>query len=576
MQSQRRDESSDDDEAWRVAKPRPKSAARPRKRTPLQRETFYEGAHGDAALAAWREESAALEARVEEARAARALGSATIFAKQAWALEVADILAGRGAPEAFADDREGFARRSAARADYAFYGVDADNPVRLWAEEIGSEGQRRYVVAHDKAFRDLYDRSDARHYYELIREATPCRAYFDLEFAVAGNEALDGDDATRAWLATFADAVEKAFYAPTQLFREHAAAADALGFYDLCPDLDVQLRLELDGSPDLDAAIPRFEAAAAAAEADEAALYEHLAGVCRRRRGEPFSAVDHVDGVLQLDASTDSKFSRHCTFALPDGALFADAVALGGFVRGVLAASPKLRVVRGSDGGLETIVDASVYSRNRLFRLCGSTKRGKQRPLVVLPRGALAANAGDDVLPEASLVVPLAPAARLLLARDGEAPPPEPADARRRSAPQPRPLPLRERPSVLAEGRLPSRFPAVDAAVLAARPGAQVRKWERSRGAAANEGVLSYHLAKNRFCENVGREHRSNNIMLCVNLATSTWHQRCFDEGCRGFRSGERPLPEAAAGEIYDVLLDEATRDAEVEDRAKRRRTAPT
>ena len=64
--------------------------------------------------------------------------------------------------------------------------------------------------------------------------------------------------------------------------------------------------------------------------------------------------------------------------------------------------------------------------------------------------------------------------------------------------------------------------------------------------------------------------------MLCVNLATSTWHQRCFDEGCRGFRSGERPLPEAAAGEIYDVLLDEATRDAEAEDRAKRRRTAPT
>ncbi|KAH8051945.1 hypothetical protein JL722_10390 [Aureococcus anophagefferens] len=441
MQSQRRDESSDDDEAWRVAKPKIKRA--------------------------------------------RALGSATIFAKQAWALEVADILAGRGAPEAFADDREGFARRSAARADYAFYGVDAGNPVRLWAEEIGSEGQRRYVVAHDHAFRDLYDRSDARHYYELIREATPCRAYFDLEFAVAGNEALDGDDATRAWLATFADAVEKAFYAPTQLFREHAAAADTLGFYDLCPDLDVQLRLELDGSPDLDAAIPRFEAAAAAADADEAALYEHLAG---------------------LDASTDSKFSRHCTFALPDGALFADAVALGGFVRGVLAASPKLRVVRGSDGGLETIVDASVYSRNRLFRLCGSTKRGKQRPLVVLPRGALAANAGDDVLPEASLV----------------------------------------------------------------------RKWERSRGAAANEGVLSYHLAKNRFCENVGREHRSNNIMLCVDLATSTWHQRCFDEGCRGFRSGERPLSDAAAGEIYDVLLDEATRDAEVEDRAKRRRTAPT
>ena len=52
---------------------------------------------------------------------------------------------------------------------------------RIFALEKSGQGKRRYVVAHLGRFIHHYFRlcdSSARHYYELIREETPCRLYF--------------------------------------------------------------------------------------------------------------------------------------------------------------------------------------------------------------------------------------------------------------------------------------------------------------------------------------------------------------------------------------------------------------
>ena len=95
---------------------------------------------------------------------------------------------------------------------------------------------------------------------------------------------------------------------------------------------------------------------------------------------------------------------------LPDGAAFVDAAALGAFVRRVLASTNDAFVING-----ESFVDASVYSRNRCFRLCGSSKKTKRAPLVVVGDGRLAS---EDALPEASLVVPVAAPSRLLGSHD--------------------------------------------------------------------------------------------------------------------------------------------------------------
>ena len=104
---------------------------------------------------------------------------------------------------------------------------------------------------------------------------------------------------------------------------------------------------------------------------------------------------------------------------------------------------------------------------------------------------------------------------------------------------------------------MPSPFPRVDACILKARPGATVRAWRRT------PSTLTYHLAKNRFCERIGRPHKSNNIFFVVDLNQAVFRQRCFDEGCRGFVGAPHALSPEAAEEVFDVLATEACADAE-------------
>ena len=106
-------------------------------------------------------------------------GAYRIFRKQAWLLEHADTMNGiQPKPLSTEDAADALERRLDARSDLEFYGVPTvQNPGRLWSEEVGAEGQRRYVYAHLNAFRDMYKETpgDRRHFYELIREGAPVR-----------------------------------------------------------------------------------------------------------------------------------------------------------------------------------------------------------------------------------------------------------------------------------------------------------------------------------------------------------------------------------------------------------------
>lgn len=114
---------------------------------------------------------------------------------------------------------------------------------------------------------------------------------------------------------------------------------------------------------------------------------------------ENISRVDIVD----LDSTTSKKFSRHLIVHLPGGALFRDAMSCGIFVKrfvgrlaediatGVLEGKRRKRVlaqhlfVNTKENEDTTVVqsnktcfiDLGVYTRNRLFRLMGSSKYGK-------------------------------------------------------------------------------------------------------------------------------------------------------------------------------------------------------
>jgi hypothetical protein len=105
--------------------------------------------------------------------------------------------------------------------------------------------------------------------------------------------------------------------------------------------------------------------------------------------------------MVDLDASTPAKFSRHWILHLPNGELFSDAREVGIFVKAfvsrleeeqasgelqsrghdILAENLFVNAESGSDEvnpkKLTRIIDLGVYTRNRIFRLMGSTKFGK-------------------------------------------------------------------------------------------------------------------------------------------------------------------------------------------------------
>jgi hypothetical protein len=72
------------------------------------------------------------------------------------------------------------------------------------AKSLGTEGQRRYLVAAFHEFANMYRKvpQSKRHVYEVIPENTPCRLYFDLEFKKTLNPTIDESRAVRI-LETF-------------------------------------------------------------------------------------------------------------------------------------------------------------------------------------------------------------------------------------------------------------------------------------------------------------------------------------------------------------------------------------
>eukprot|EP00977_Amphora_coffeiformis_P006765 scaffold1485_cov171-Amphora_coffeaeformis.AAC.4 len=210
---------------------------------------------------------------------------------------------------------------------------------RIWSIEKSATGKRKYIVGHTGRLLDRYWRRvdrDTRHYYELIVAGQACRLYLDLEFSKLTNPDID--------------------------------CAESL-LTELWQDLSEELRREFP---------------------------EQITRPLARR------------DVVDLDATTDQKFSRHWIVHLPGGYLFRDTATMGRFVQNWIgrlatdhatrqlgvthpllqkhlfvnpppskASSPAAAAI--ADARPSCILDLGVYTRNRLFRLMGSSKFGKSQ-----------------------------------------------------------------------------------------------------------------------------------------------------------------------------------------------------
>lgn len=55
--------------------------------------------------------------------------------------------------------------------------------------------------------------------------------------------------------------------------------------------------------------------------------------------------------------------------------------------------------------------------------------------------------------------------------------------------------------------------------------------------------IIVYDIIGNRFCLNIGREHKSNNVMYIVDMNTLSYYQKCYDPDCSNFKSEKKKLP---------------------------------
>jgi hypothetical protein len=294
------------------------------------------------------------------------------------------------------------------------------------------------------------------------------------------------------------------------------------------------------------------------------------------------------NAICDLDSTNDSKFSRHWIVHL-DG-LFQDAPAVGRFVKqlvGRLAeemATGQLQDVRPTlaqhlfvqtkDAAKTSyFIDLGVYTRNRLFRCWRSSKFGKTSCLEIAsnntfpfhnvpPEGPPTTkatlqdfiNANDwtrhaQALAQ-TLVVPLEDSEGVFIFDI-----PEDTTNTANGGPYPR-KGMVHHPSISIRTAA-TPLPTLDQYVLAVLatkagvPGA-IRAWSMEYGRGDAPISITYQLVRNRYCQQIGRSHKSNNVYWIVEFATWTCVQGCHDPECFG-----RSSPMVIANEHLAPIQDE-------------------
>ncbi|KAL3351955.1 hypothetical protein AABB24_020182 [Solanum stoloniferum] len=376
------------------------------------------------------------------------------------------------------------------RQDEATKYAKEQTDARVFSYQDHVNGQRRFLVSTYKEFWRRYKTMNPkfRHHYEVIQEGLPCHLYFDLEFNKRENADKNEDEMVDLLIQVIFDAVK-----------------------------------------------------------------------------EKYSLEGNNDWVVELDSSNAEKFSRHLIIRFPKAA-FKDNSHAGAFVTEICSRISsisehdgrfrKLFVSKDSsstDIPFQLFVDKAVYSRNRCFRLALSSKAGKSS--VLLPSGRFKCkDMSEEEVFMASLICNMdADFEKLLICTvdldcmkalqfDTES---------TRSFRQHSAVSLNfdlnactsDDPSkTYLTGKSP--FPYLDVFVESVAsigniPG-KIRSWYWF----SEYALMVYSMSRNRFCERIGRQHKSNHVMYVVDLQRGVYYQKCYDPDCRGYRSPLRPVPD--------------------------------
>ncbi|KAF7006619.1 hypothetical protein CFC21_021649, partial [Triticum aestivum] len=312
-------------------------------------------------------------------------------------------------------------------------------------------------------------------------------------------------------------------------------------------------------------------------DADE--MVDTLVAVTFSALQDKYSIEGQEEWIIELDSSNEEKFSRHLIIRIPKTA-FKDNSHVGAFTSEICsriaaqrAANPnldKLYITKDSSGAEpvdQLFVDTAVYSRNRCFRLAFSSKSGKKSFLVATGRFKCK-NMNDKELFMESLICRLDDDCdKLLICKldleckkalhfDTE------ASVTRIQAKNCRVAIDTYRsdfPQAYTYGRSP--FPALDGFIESIASFGSVSGKIRCWYWFSQDGLMIYSMSRSRYCEHIGREHKSNHVMYIVDFQRAAYYQKCYDPDCRGYRSPLRAVPLDAIPELTTSIAGSAQRD---------------
>ncbi|CAK9824816.1 DNA-directed primase/polymerase protein [Anthophora retusa] len=274
--------------------------------------------------------------------------------------------------------------------------------------------------------------------------------------------------------------------------------------------------------------------------------------------------------VINLDSSTNEKFSRHLIFNIKDVA-FRDNYHVGRLVKSICLdisdyvshdakshdilcnfGKQKLeRLMVETNKGKRLFVDTAVYTKNRHFRIYKSTKWGKRSNLIISNDSKyIPSNLSKDKELNIffdSLITYFLTKKDLILLEFNNA---------GNDAPVAKPFKQEiQKYRCFQDDHTYSSHSVLDKYISNLIYPGKVRAYKYLQPSK----LSIYETSGYRYCENIGRCHKSNNVFWIVDLKNKTMYQKCQDQDCFGFKSKRRRLPEEICFQIDedddDILL---------------------
>ncbi|XP_065921285.1 DNA-directed primase/polymerase protein isoform X2 [Magallana gigas] len=409
------------------------------------------------------------------------------------------------------------------------YARDQSEELHVIAFESSSvgfgDGKRMYLVSSYDVFWNYYKQlsSEKKLHYEIIPEGAVCKLYFDLEFSIPDNPDNNGTEMVAIFIQYVCLWLEEEFNVK-------------------CSRKDV---LDLEASTDKKFSRHLIFLIPDVAFQDNVTIgcfvhhiIEELNKYCES------SDSPKVENRLSLDSCTSSKKNsvtnaclgnqinslENCESAVEDASCCGDDGVLdnvrkksqisdrvlGHFTKEQLSSL----IVRNKHGEKASFCDMGVYTKNRNFRLYLSRKYGKNNPLLVAAENEFVplSSMNDEAIFMDSLIANVKFSSRMKILKSN--------DTHRRS-----------------QRSFSNKGASSTEHVRKLEPYGGIRHWTYfSQGE-----LIVYEMANYRFCHNVERSHKSNNVMFVVDLKKKIYYQKCHDPVCKsqGFKSSDFPLPES-------------------------------